>query len=142
MGKGLADKLQKAGDIATNISTNGLLIAGGLKGVEYLDKMDYSAPTQSLATALAAGSLIYLNKSGIIKGLSKGVNNAFRKTKDKAMVGIRNLALAGYIGAATLANIGNAQEISKISQRYFKKKKQFWIKILKKNILIMMMKYL
>jgi len=97
MKKSLKNKLEKAGDFATNLVANGILAYGALEGIEQLDNLDYSTATQALAAAGAAYGISWVNKKGLIKGFSKGINTFARNIKGKAMPYIRNAILAGSI---------------------------------------------
>lgn len=121
MKKSLLNKLQNAGDTITNLSTNGLLIAGGLKGIDALSKMDYSTATQALAAGAATLGINYLNKKGVIKGFSKGINNLARKLKGKAMPLARTFALTAYLGGSVfLAGNGLKGTYTDFSKKYIK----------------------
>jgi hypothetical protein len=102
----LLNKLQSAGNLATNIASNAYLAAGTLKGIEYLDKMDYSSTTQALATGAGLATIYAANKSGLIKKFSNGVNESIRDIPGKAMPYLRNGILAAYLAGSVALNFG------------------------------------
>ena len=106
-------------NVATNIGLNAASIVGIKEGLEYLGSQGVSDTGQAITTLLAGAGLYELNRSGLVKQVSKGINDAFKNSKKKISPYAQAVSIGGLL---TFGGVNLAPEAKELAKDLFPSK--------------------